>query len=83
MGRGREGAGYDREEDLIREELARERGTTAKQQGRGEGADSNGGSLRNSPVIAAQPPGGRLRTSRGVPNDRGVGGFPMIISIGQ
>ena len=50
-----EGQGYDREEDLVREELAREGGTPAKQQSRGEEADSNASSLRNSPIIAAMP----------------------------
>ena len=33
---GREGPRYDREEDLMREELAREGSTTVKQQRRGE-----------------------------------------------
>ena len=73
---GGEGPGYDREEGLMREELAREGGTPAKQQRRGEGTDSNAGSLRNCPLIAAQPPGGRSGTSRGVAMDQGVGGSP-------
>ena len=76
MDLGCEGPGYNREEELMREELAREGGTPAKQQRRGEGTDSNVSSLRNSPMIAAEPPGGRQGTSRGVPRDQGVVGSP-------
>ena len=71
-----EGAGYDPEEYLMRKVLAREGVTRAKQQSRGEGADSNASILRNSPMLEAMPPGGRKGTSRGVPRQRGVGGSP-------
>ena len=39
----------------MHEELAREECTPAKQQRRGEAADFNAGSLRNSPMITAMP----------------------------
>ena len=71
-----EGLGYNRVEDLMREELALEGSTAPKQQRRVACADSNAGSLRNSPMIAAMPPGGRQGTSRGVPQERGFGGSP-------
>ena len=41
-----EGVGYDRVEELMREEIVREGCTRPKQQRRGEGSESNAGSLR-------------------------------------
>ena len=71
---GGEGPGYDREEDLMWEELAHEGGRRAKQQRRGERADSNAGSSWNSSMIAWMPTPGWKGTIGGVQRDRGVGG---------
>ena len=82
MDPGGEGLGYDRLEDLIREELAREGCTAPKQHCGGEEADSNSISLPNSPMIAAMPLGGRQGTIIGVPRERGGRRPCMIVIIG-
>ena len=78
-----EGPGYDGNEDLFREALAREGGTPAKQQLRDEAADSCSGSLQNSPMIAAMPPGGGHGKSRDVEGIDALAGLRMIIIIDQ
>ena len=56
---GAEGPGFDRVQDMMREELARERCPPPQQERRLEGADCNASCLRNSPIIAALNPGSR------------------------
>ena len=78
---GGEGPGYDREEDFLREELAREGGTPAKQRRRGVGAYSNASSLRNSPMIAAHPQEEDKEQVEECPGIKASGGLGMIIII--